>query len=256
MAVSITKIEWAETVWNPCTGCTACSAGCKFCYAKKVAERNQRMGNPRYANGFDLTLHWDKVSEPYQWKKPTRVFVNSMSDLFHENVPVEFIQAVFETMNANLKHTFLVLTKRAKLLAEYDTAGLLKWTPNIWMGVSVEDERVTDRIDYLRTTGARIKFLSAEPLIGPLPNLNLKDIDWVIAGGESGSKFARPMQKEWVTDIKQQCERAGAAFFFKQFGKTKNNPDMHDPTIKYGHPQHAKGGCGLDGAVYREFPVS
>ena len=163
------------------------------------------MGNPRYRNGFELTTHWDKVLKPYEWKKPLRVFVNSMSDLFHENLPLDFIQAVFESINDNPQHTFIVLTKRAELLRRYDSLGFLKWTPNNWMGVSVEDSRVTDRIDHLRATGAMTKFISAEPLIGPLHNLNLDNIDWVIVGGESGSQFARPMAQEWVVDLKEQC---------------------------------------------------
>jgi len=254
MVKSITKIEWAEAVWNPCTGCNHISAGCKFCYAKEVAEHNQRMGNPRYKNGFKLTIHRDKVDEPRKWKKPTRVFVNSMSDLFHEELPVNFLQDVFKTMNECQQHIFMILTKRAELLAKYDSEGLFNWTSNIWMGVSMEDERVTNRLDYLRGTGAKTKFISAEPLIGPLPNLNLEGIDWLIAGGESGSKFARPMQKEWVIDLKEQCEKAGTAFFFKQWGKSVNNPDQNDPTIRHSHPQHAKGGCILDGIVYRNMP--
>jgi protein gp37 len=256
MTKSITKIEWAEAVWNPNTCCNEVSAGCKFCYARKLSKNLQRMGNPRYKNGWQLTIHWDKVDEPRKWKKPTRVFVNSMSDLFHEQLPVDFIQAVFKTMNECPQHTFMILTKRAHLVEQYDREGLLNWTPNIWMGVSVEDARVTDRIDNLRATGAHTKFISAEPLIGPLPNLNLQGINWLIAGGESGSKFARPMQKEWVTDIKEQCERAGTVFFFKQWGKPGNNPDPNDPTIKHGHPQHAKGGCMLDGQVYRNIPTT
>ena len=251
---SITKIEWAEAVWNPCTGCDKVSDACKFCYMFDTAEHNQRMRNPRYKNGAKLTIHWDKVDEPRKWKKPTRIFVNSMSDLFHEDLPIGFIQTVFKTMNECSQHIFMILTKRAELLARYNAEGLLNWTPNIWMGVSVENEKVLQRINYLRATGAKTKFISAEPLLGPLTELNLQGIHWLIAGGESGSKFARPVQKEWVLNLKEQCEQAGTAFFFKQWGKTRNNPDQNDPTIKHDHPQHAKGGCMLESKVYRNIP--
>ncbi|HTB31163.1 MAG TPA: DUF5131 family protein, partial [Bacteroidia bacterium] len=180
-----------------------------------------------------------------------KVFVNSMSDLFHKDVPLGYIQKVFDVMNNNPQHTFQVLTKRADILAEYDKR--LEWGANIWMGVSVENEKVVERIDYLRNTGAHIKFLSLEPLIGPLPNLNLKNIDWAIVGGESGHK-ARPIKEEWVLDIKKQCDKGKVAFFFKQWGKPSFNIDPKDPTIDAKHPNHAKGGCSLNGQVYRKMP--
>jgi protein gp37 len=208
-------IEWTEMTWNPTTGCNKISAGCKFCYAEVMSRRLQGMGMEKYANGFKLTLQPDALDIPYTWNKPKLVFVNSMSDLFHEQIPLAYIKKVFKVMKDNPQHTFQVLTKRADVLAEYNKE--LKWTANIWMGVSVEDEKVVDRIDYLRKTDALVKFLSLEPLIGPLPKLNLNKIDWVIVGGESGFK-ARPMKQEWVVDIKRQCDKKDVAFFFKQWG--------------------------------------
>jgi protein gp37 len=245
------NIEWTEMTWNPTTGCTKISAGCKFCYAEVMSKRLHAMGMAKYKDTFKLRIHADELNTPYKWKKPRIVFVNSMSDMFHKDVPLVFIQKVFKVMNDNPQHTFQVLTKRADLVAKYDKK--LNWTKNIWMGVSVEDERVVKRIDYLRNTGAKTKFLSLEPLIGALPNLNLKNIDWVIVGGESGHK-ARPIKKEWVIDLKNQCDKAKTPFFFKQWGKKQFNPFQDDPTLNAKHPQHAKGGCQLDGKVYRAMP--
>lgn len=213
------KIEWTELTWNPITGCTKISAGCKFCYAEVMSRRLKAMGVEKYKNGFKLAMHESVLSEPYSWKHSKIVFVNSMSDLFQQNVPIEFIQKVFEVMNDNPQHVFQVLTKRADLLLQYDQEGLLKWTHNIWMGVSVEDARVKDRIKLLKKTKAKVKFLSCEPLIGPLSKMNLKKIDWVIVGGESGRR-PRPMNVDWVLDIKEQCENEQVAFFFKQWGGT------------------------------------
>ncbi len=187
----------------------------KNCYAAVLSKRLQAMGQKKYVNGFDLTLHHDSLQDPYKWKKPKLVFVNSMSDLFHQDVPLQFIQQVFEVMNNTQDHTYQVLTKRSERLLELSP--YVTWTPNIWMGVSVEDMRVVERIDHLRQTPAMIKFLSCEPLIGPLECINLEGINWVIVGGESGSK-ARPMEKEWVEDLQQQCSDQDVAFFFKQWG--------------------------------------
>jgi protein gp37 len=245
------SIEWTEMTWNPTTGCDKVSAGCKFCYAETMSRRLKAMGKEKYQNEFRLTLHPDALSAPYGWKKPRIVFVNSMSDLFHENVPTEFIQRVFQIMNETRHHTYQVLTKRADRLFKIHKQ--LNWSANIWMGVSVEDGRVVERIDYLRRTGAHIKFLSLEPLIGPLSNLNLENIHWAIVGGESGFS-ARPVNGEWITDIKKQCEATKVAFFFKQWGKPEFNVDPSDPTIDSKHPQHAKGGCQLGGIVYRAMP--
>jgi protein gp37 len=230
------SIEWTEVTWNPTTGCDKISAGCKFCYAEVMSKRLQSMRLSKYQNGFELTIHADTLTIPYIWKKPRIVFVNSMSDLFHKNIPLNFIQEVFRVMKKNHMHTFQVLTKRADILAQYNS--LLDWAPNIWMGVSVENQNVIERIDYLRYTGAFIKFLSLEPLIGPLKDLNLYNIDWVIVGGESGPK-ARPMKKEWALDIKDQCDKADVKFFFKQWGGFNKK----------------KAGRQLEGNIYNEMPV-
>src|SRR4030043_733448 len=230
------SIEWTEVTWNPTTGCDKISAGCKFCYAEVMSKRLQSMRLSKYQNSFELTIHADTLTIPYTWKKPRIVFVNSMSDLFHKNIPLDFIQEVFRVMKENHMHTFQVLTKRADILAQYNS--LLDWAPNIWMGVSVENQNVIERIDYLRYTGAFIKFLSLEPLIGPLHVLNLHNIDWVIVGGESGPK-ARPMKKEWALDIKDQCDKADVKFFFKQWGGFNKK----------------KAGRQLEGNIYNEMPV-
>jgi len=211
------KIEWTELTWNPVTGCTKISAGCKFCYAEIMARRLKAMGVEKYKDGFSVVTHESVLEEPYKWKGSRIVFVNSMSDLFHPNVPIEFIQKVFEVMNDNPQHVFQVLTKRSDLLLKYDQQKLLKWTHNIWMGVSVEDERVKHRINDLRKTKAKTKFLSLEPLIGPLEKMNLRKINWVIVGGESGRK-PRKMDVDWVLDIQDQCKKSDVAFFFKQWG--------------------------------------
>jgi len=211
------SIEWTEMTWNPVTGCTKISAGCKYCYAEIMAKRLEAMGVEKYKKAFQVTMHEDALHIPYTWKKQKVVFVNSMSDMFHKNVPVEFIQKVFNVMNENPQHTFQVLTKRADRLLELNSK--LNWTHNIWMGVSVENEKVIQRIELLRATNARVKFLSCEPLIGPLNDLQLENIDWVIVGGESGPK-ARPMDPEWVVNIMDQCRKAAVPFFFKQWGGT------------------------------------
>ena len=218
--MATTKIEWTESTWNPITGCTKLSAGCKFCYAEVMARRLKAMGQPKYKDGFNLTLHPDTLTEPYNWKKPRMIFVNSMSDLFHKDVPIDYIQKIFKVIKDNPQHTFQVLTKRADILRYYDSEGWLDWPHNLWMGVTVEDSTVTSRIDCLRKTKARVKFLSCEPLLSPLPELNLEAIDWVIVGGESG-RTPRPIKEEWIFEIKEQCEKAGTAFYFKQWGGTK-----------------------------------
>jgi len=223
--------------WNPTTGCDKVSAGCKFCYAESLAGRLKAMNLEKYANGFKLTLHEDTLTHPYTWKKPVIVFVNSMSDLFHKDVPLKFIQRVFKVMNDCPQHQFQVLTKRSERLVECSSQ--LTWTDNIWMGVSVEDDRVIHRIDDLKATEAKIKFLSCEPLIGPLESLDLDGLHWVIVGGESGPK-ARPMEKRWVLDIRDQCGMFGIPFFFKQWGG-KNKK---------------KAGRELDGRTYDEMPIN
>lgn len=209
------SIEWTEMTWNPTTGCTKISAGCKFCYAEIMSKRLQAMGVEKYKDNFEVRTHEDSLRIPYTWKHSKVVFVNSMSDLFHKDIPLEFIKKVFAVMNENPQHVFQVLTKRAERLFEVHKE--LKWTHNIWMGVSVENEKVIKRINYLSKTKAKVKFLSCEPLIGPLPKLNLREIDWVIVGGESGHT-PRPMNPDWVLDIQEQCKNNDVAFFFKQWG--------------------------------------
>ncbi|AGL02462.1 DUF5131 family protein [Desulfoscipio gibsoniae] len=214
MAVN-SKIEWTEATWNPVTGCSKISQGCKNCYAERLAKRLHAMGNPRYKNGFNVTLHRDLVSLPLKWKKPRMIFVNSMSDLFHEEIPFEFIKAVFNTMVNADHHIFQVLTKRNKRMIEL--APMLPWPNNIWMGVTVENQAVINRIHDLRQTPAKIKFISAEPLLSDLPDFPCKGVDWVIAGGESGPG-ARPMHPDWARSLRDQCQDAGVPFFFKQWG--------------------------------------
>lgn len=233
---SNSSIEWTESTWNPVTGCTKISPGCKNCYAERMTKRLKGMGQPNYVNEFKLTIHEHILLLPNHWKKPRIIFVNSMSDLFHEEVPVEFIQRVFNVMRRAKWHRFQILTKRSDRLLELDH--LLPWTPNVWMGVSVENQDYTFRIDHLRRTGAHVKFLSLEPLIGPLSSLNLCGIDWVIVGGESGPG-ARHMDHMWVTDIRKQCQKIGLPFFFKQWGGVNRR----------------KLGRKLEGKEWNEMPV-
>jgi protein gp37 len=229
-------IEWTDMTWNPVTGCTKVSQGCKHCYAERMAQRLQAMGNARYQQGFAVTLHEDLIEEPLKWGRPRLVFVNSMSDLFHEEVPFAFIQRVFDTMRQAPQHVFQILTKRSARLLEM--AHDLPWSENIWMGVSVEDAQVICRINHLQQVPAHIRFLSCEPLIGPLDALPLEGIHWVIVGGESGPG-ARPMQPAWVDSILLQCRNAGVPFFFKQWGGA----------------QKKRKGRVLHGRTYNEFPV-
>lgn len=229
------SIEWTEATWNPLTGCTKISPGCKNCYAERMAKRLKAMGQEKYKNSFKLTLHRTSLDEPLRSKKPQMFFVNSMSDLFHQDVPLSFIQEVFSVMREAHWHTFQVLTKRAQRLAEIDSE--IDWPKNVWMGVSVENDDYLDRIDDLRKTHAITKFLSLEPLLGPLHNMNLEGVDWVIVGGESGPG-ARPMQKEWATNIRDHCTTAGIPFFFKQWGGTNKK----------------KAGRLLDGRTWDDMP--
>jgi len=230
-----TKIEWTEVTWNPTTGCTKVSSGCKNCYAEKMALRLKGMGVKKYDNGFELAIHPAVLIEPYKWSSSKVVFVNSMSDLFHEDLPFEFLEKVFTVMNENPKHIFQVLTKRVELLLEYSSK--LHWTDNIWMGVTVESSKYMDRINLLRQVPASIRFLSLEPLLSSLPNLNLDKIDWVIVGGESGIN-SRPVKKEWVNSILTQCQVQNVPFFFKQWGGINKK----------------KNGRMLDGKFYNEMP--
>lgn len=241
-------IEWTEATWNPVGGCTILSPGCTNCYAMRLARRLEAMGQAKYAgttrvsggrakwNG-KIVLDEKALDIPLKWKNPKIIFVNSMSDLFHEKVPLEFIQRVFSVMQRARQHTFQILTKRADRLA--DVADRLSWPNNVWMGVSVESDAYTDRIDHLRSTPAYIKFLSLEPLLGPLDNLNLGGIDWAIAGGESGPA-ARPMDPDWVRSIRDQCITNGVAFHFKQWGGV----------------QKKQTGRVLDGRTWDELPTT
>ncbi len=214
------SIEWTEATWNPVTGCTKISPGCKHCYAERLALRLQAMGQRNYANGFEMTLQPQMLDLPLKWKKPQTIFVNSMSDLFHTEVPAAYINRVFSVMNRADWHRYQVLTKRSERLLELSEH--LIWREHVWMGVSVESAAYAHRIHHLRGTGARVKFLSLEPLLGPLENLNLKGIGWVIVGGESGPG-ARPIRREWVLDIRDQCMDANVPFFFKQWGGTRKS---------------------------------
>lgn len=230
-----TNIEWTEATWNPVTGCNKISAGCKHCYAATMAKRLHAMKNPRYENEFKVTLHHDLLTAPLKWKKPRRIFVNSMSDLFHKDVPIDFIKAVFETMVKAHWHTFQILTKRSDRLLELSNQ--LPWPPNVWQGVSVEDSKVIHRVEDLRNVPAQIRFLSVEPLIGPIEHMNLHGIHWVIVGGESGPG-ARPMDPEWVRTIRDQCVIDNVAFFFKQWGGVQKH----------------RNGRELDGRFWDEYP--
>jgi protein gp37 len=223
-------IEWTEATWNPVTGCTKISQGCKHCYAERMARRLQAMGQARYRNGFAVTLHEDLLDLPRQWRRPRRVFVNSMSDLFHTDVPLEFIRRVFDTMEGCPHHTFQVLTKRSDRVR--DLASSLPWPANVWMGVSVESEQVLHRVEDLRRVPAAVRFLSVEPLLGPIRSLPLDGIHWVIVGGESGPG-SRRMEQEWVESILDQCRAANVAFFFKQWGglrKCLTGRELHHRT--------------------------
>lgn len=231
-----TAIEWTESTWNPVRGCTKVSTGCKHCYAQTFAERWRGVPDHPYEQGFDLRLVPEKLDAPLQWRQPRMIFVNSMSDLFHEEIPEFYLRKVFEVIATAKHHTFQVLTKRAKRLKEL--APSLPWPRNLWMGVSVENHRYLDRVRSLQTVGAAVRFLSLEPLLGPIPELPLVDIDWVIVGGESGPRH-RPVQADWVRDIQRQCQREGVPFFFKQWG---------------GHRPKA-GGRLLDGREWNEMPV-
>jgi len=228
-------IEWTESTWNPVTGCTKISPGCKNCYAERMSRRLKAMGQPNYAAGFNLAIHEHALTLPLFWKTPQTIFVNSMSDLFHKGVPLDFILKVFDIMNRVAWHRFQILTKRSGRLRQLDSQ--LPWADHIWMGVSVENRDCEYRIDGLRQTGAAVKFISLEPLLGPLPGLDLSGIDWVIVGGESGPG-ARSMDQGWVTEIRDQCVSAGVPFFFKQWGGTNKK----------------KAGRMLEGRMWNQMP--
>lgn len=230
------SIEWTQTTWNPVTGCTKVSPGCKNCYAERMARRLHAMGQRNYRNGFHVSLHREMLDLPLSLKKPQMIFVNSMSDLFHPKVPLRFVQHVFSVMNEASWHTFQILTKRSERLLTLDPD--LQWGANIWMGVSVENGDYTFRIEHLRKTHARVKFISFEPLLWSVGHPSLEGIDWVIAGGESGP-YARPVEEEWIVDIRDQCQEADVPFFFKQWGGKRKNTT----------------GRLLAGRTWNEYPV-
>lgn len=250
--MSESSIEWTTRTWNPVTGCDKVSAGCKFCYAERLSGRLKAMGLKKYENGFDVTLHAESLDEPFTWKKPQVVFVCSMSDLFHDDVPEHFIKRIFKAINDTPQHTYQILTKRPERALRL--AKSINWTKNIWLGTSIEDNRVLDRLNILKKIPAKTRFLSLEPLIGPLQNLSLKGVRWVIVGGESGPG-ARPIREEWVLNLKSQCKTYSIPFFFKQWGMAKYNPNPEDPTIEKSNENHAKGGCMLRGRIYRQMPT-
>ncbi len=230
-------IEWTEATWNPVTGCDKVSPGCAHCYAETFAKRFQGVDGHPYEQGFALKLWPERLDIPLRWRRPRMVFVNSMSDLFHERIPDEFVAAVFEVMREASQHTFQVLTKRHERLAQL--APELPWPDNVWMGVTIENRRFVHRADYLRQVPAAVRFLSAEPLLGPLDRLDLADIDWLIAGGESGPRH-RPVREEWLVELRHRCEAEGVAFFFKQWGGARSK----------------SGGRLLEGRTWDEMPVA
>lgn len=229
-------IEWTEATWNPVTGCDEVSPGCAHCYARTFAERFRGVPGHPYEQGFDLRMWPERLEQPLKWARPRMIFVNSMSDLFHEDIPVEYIERVFEVMGRAEHHTFQILTKRHERLAAL--AAVLPWHANVWMGVSIENRRFVERADYLREVDAAVRFISAEPLLGPLEALDLSDIDWLIAGGESGHRH-RPVKIEWLRDLRDSCIDEGVAYFFKQWG---------------GH-RPKSGGRLLDGRTWDEMPT-
>jgi protein gp37 len=237
---SLTKIEWTNATWNPVTGCTQISAGCDNCYAKRFSERFRDVKGHPFENGFDLTLRPERLEQPLRWRKSMMIFVNSMSDLFHKDVPFEFVDRVFDTMEVATHHTFQVLTKRSSRLRDYAKRRYKnRLAPaHIWLGVSVEDGKRKSRVKHLQETPATTRFLSVEPLIGPVGTLDLFGIDWVIVGGESGPGF-REMEKEWAREVRDQCKKANVAFFFKQWGGVRPK----------------SGGRKLDGREWSQFPV-
>ena len=231
------SIEWTEATWNPVTGCTKISPGCRNCYAERMAARLRAMGNANYANGFKLTMQPHMLERPLEWKTPQMIFVNSMSDLFHENVPLEYVLRVMKVMHQADWHQFQVLTKRADRLEQVNP--MIEWPENVWMGVSVENQDHVFRVDHLRRTGACIKFLSLEPLIGPINDVDLSGIDWVIIGGESGPR-CRPMEKDWVLTLRDLCVGENVPFFFKQWGGVNKK----------------KAGRELDGRIWDQMPLT
>ncbi len=230
-----TKIEWTQSSWNPVTGCTKISDGCLHCYAEKMAKRLQAMGTKGYEKGFEVTLQYHQLQKPLKLKKPQMIFVNSMSDIFHSKIPDDYILKIFEVMNKAYWHTFQVLTKRPERLKRLKDK--IKWSDNIWLGVTIESNKYVKRVNYIKETDAKIKFISFEPLIDSVGDIDLNGIDWTIVGGESGHG-ARVIKKEWIYEIKRKCESLNIPFFFKQWGGTNKK----------------KNGRLLDGEIYDDMP--
>ncbi|MCG8372709.1 MAG: phage Gp37/Gp68 family protein [Balneolales bacterium] len=245
------KIEWTEATWNPTTGCSKVSAGCKNCYAENWAHMQQKRGITQYEKGFQFSLATSRSKDPLRWKESKLVFVNSMSDLFHEQIPLNYLIELFETMEQSARHTYQILTKRPenalKWLKHYN------WPVNVWLGVSVESKKTSHRLDTLRKIPAKTRFVSFEPLLEDVVPLDLSELDWIIVGGESGGQ-ARHIEKRWVTRIQDQCKEQNIPFFFKQWGKRAFNPNNNDPTLNKSHEHHARGGCLIDNKLIREFP--
>jgi len=235
--------------WNPIGGCTKYSDGCDNCYAERQAAWLHRIGNPRYVDNFKLTLHHDLLEQPLKWKKGKPIFVAMMSDLFHDDVPDDFIKRVFETMNKAQQHRFVVITKRAERLAEMSDE--LNWTDNIMAGVSVESRKYYHRIDLLRQTGAKYKYISMKPFLESMADIDLTGINWVLAGGESGDVNSRPLKADWIREIRDKCIAENVPLYFRQWGLKANNPDQDDPTIA---DRHSQGGKTLDGVVWTQYP--
>ena len=242
--MAFSSIEWTDKTWNPVTGCTKISEGCKHCYAEVMAKRLQGMGKPKYINGFSITLHHDALNEPLQWSNPCMIFVCSMSDLFHSDVPFDFIDKVFSVIKNTPQHNYQILTKRAERMAEYFETRIIP--QNAWIGVTVECAKTRNRIDYIRNLNASVRFISCEPLLEDLGELNLYGINWIIAGGESGVQ-ARPMKEEWVLNIKQQADKNNIPFFFKQWGTWGADGVKRNKKIN---------GKLLQGKIVQEMPAS
>lgn len=237
-----TKIEWTEQTWNPSIGCNKVSAGCQNCYAEAMARRLKAMGTNGYENGFEFSIMPERLKQPMNTKKPTKFFVNSMSDLFHEEMPFTYLDAIFDIIEKTPRHTYQILTKREKVMSEYLQG--ISLPNNVWLGVTVENQDTKHRIDFLRKVNASIRFISIEPLLEDLDTINLQNIHWVIVGGESGPK-ARPMKADWVHNIKSQCEQQKAAFFFKQWGKWGSDGIKRNKKLN---------GRKLNGKVYDQYP--
>lgn len=244
-------IEWTETTWNPTTGCTKISEGCKYCYAEQWAIMQYKRGINQYSDGFKFKLAINRLQEPLKWKKPKRVFVNSMSDLFHDEMPLNYLKSIFDVMHKTPQHTYQILTKRQEKLNILSSE--LLWTNNIWLGVSIENVKTFNRIEVLKKVPAKVKFVSFEPLLEDVSSIDLSGIDWIIVGGESGRK-ARPIEKDWVLNLKNIAEKLNIPFFFKQWGNKQYNPDSADPTLHKSHPLHSRGGCLIDNELFRTYP--